>query len=112
MTHRYAVGERVLYTQRLFPNLTWKAPYTITRCLTADSVEPQYRIHSVLRSDERLAGEHELTRFAQPQQAFRAGASDPVDCIGPDAAANLNLIPSDLRRRAWHKNERFVRAGR
>lgn len=112
-SHRYAITERVLYTQQRFPNLTWKAPYTILECLASDGTEPQYRIRSALRVDERVAGEHELTRFALPQQAFRAGDMHPaLDCIGPDAAANLNVVPSDLRRRAWHKNERSSSAAR
>ncbi|HZH53318.1 MAG TPA: hypothetical protein VEZ16_15735 [Microvirga sp.] len=107
MFHRYAVGERVLYTQHRFPHLTWKAPFTVLSCLTSEGAEPRYRIGSALRSDEREAGEHELSHLAQPQQAFRAGDMHAAsDDFTPDAAANLNLVPSDLRRRAWHKNER------
>jgi hypothetical protein len=105
MSHLYVVGERVLYTQHRFPHLTWKAPYTILCCLDTESIEPQYRIRSALRADERVAGEHELTRFALAQQAFRAGDMQAApDCVSP-YAANRNLVPSELRRRAWHENE-------
>lgn len=111
--HRYAIGERVLYTQQRFPHLTWKAPYTVLQCLDSDGIEPQYRVRSTLRVDERVAGEHELTRYALPQQAFRSGDMRPaLDCVSPEPAANLNLVPADLRRRAWHKNERSSLAGR
>jgi hypothetical protein len=113
MSHRYAVGQRVFYSQKRFPHLTWKAPYTILHCLASGGVEPQYRIRSALRGDERLAGEHELTRFSLPQQAFRPVEAPPfLDGFSPDAPANLNLVPPHLERRAWHKNEQALSAGR
>jgi hypothetical protein len=106
--HRYAVGERVLYTQHRFPYMTWKAPYMITGCLPLEGIEPQYRIRSAHAADERMAGEHELTRMGLPTQAFRSHEiPSPLDYFTANDAANLNLIPSaDLPRRVWHKNER------
>ena len=105
--HRYNVGERVLYTKHRFSNLSWKAPYTIIRCLVSDCAEPQYQIRSALRSYERVAAEHELTRMALSAKAFRpAEISGPLDFFSRDDAANLNMLPAvGLPRRAWHKNE-------
>jgi hypothetical protein len=106
-THRYAVGERVLYTQQRFPHLTWKAPYMVVRCLASRSVEPQYQIRSAHEAADRAAGEHELSRIGLPLRTFRSPEIPcPLDYFSTDDAANLNLIPAaDLPRRAWHKNE-------
>jgi hypothetical protein len=107
-THCYSVGERVLYTRHRISHLSWKAPYTVTRCLASDQMEPQYEIRSAHGVHQRLASEHELTRMALPAQAFHPSeALSPLDFFSQDDAANLNLLPSsDLPRRVWHKNER------
>jgi hypothetical protein len=107
-THCYSVGERVLYTRQRISHLSWKAPYTVTRCLASDQMEPQYEIRSAHGAYQRLASEHELTRMAVPAQAFHpAEALSPLDFFSPNEAANLNLLPAaGLPRRAWHKNER------
>jgi hypothetical protein len=105
--HCYSVGERVLYTQRRISSLSWKAPYTITRCLTSGSIEPQYEIRSAHGAAKRLAAEHELTRMAQPAQASHpAEMLSALDFFSSGDPANVNLLPAaDMPRRVWHKNE-------
>ena len=88
---RYAVGETVLYNERHLSGYAWKAPYVVLAIVQSMSVEPQYRIGSCYRSQERLAGEHELCRTPQPLCAFRPLLGKSRDDASGMDPANLNL---------------------
>ncbi|UVF18194.1 hypothetical protein HPT29_016965 [Microvirga terrae] len=105
--HHFAVGDHVLYTERRFPHLVCKQPYTIVGCLDSRRFEPQYQIRSETRLYDCVAGEDELSRGGSPMSAFRNGeVPDFLDGTGTTEPANLNLVPwTSLPRRARHKNE-------
>lgn len=69
--HRFTLGEAVLYTERRFPNLNWKASFRIIGLLPPDELEPRYRIRSADLTYDRAAGEHQLSRQPLPQEARR-----------------------------------------
>lgn len=96
-SHRFAAGEIVLYNESRLPGLTWKAPYLILDCIDAKSAEPSYRIRSAHRSQERIAGEHELCRMPQPVPVFqRIQTRLCVDSFDGEAA-NLNHLAQARR---------------
>jgi hypothetical protein len=69
--HRFAIGQGVLYTEHRFPNLSWKAPFTVIDLLPSDGIEPQYRILSRDGADDQIVGEHALNCQPLPHGARR-----------------------------------------
>jgi hypothetical protein len=110
--HRFAVGETVLYTEQRFPNLSWKAPYTVVTCLPTTGAQPQYQIRSDHRSVDRVASEHELSQTLQLDRAFRrVDGRSLEDCVA-SRDATQQLVPwADLPRTARHKNDRRQELG-
>lgn len=95
--HKFAVGEIVLYTDRRFPQLTWKAPYTVVACIKASTVDAKYRIRSIHRHDSRIASEHELSRGPLSRRSQRPWQERFRDGPHLQHAANLNLLPAERR---------------
>jgi hypothetical protein len=59
-THRFTVGETVLFTERR-GHMEWKAEYTVVAHVEPDDLGLKYQIKSTNRSHTRTAHEHELT---------------------------------------------------
>jgi hypothetical protein len=92
MTHKFALGEIVLCTDRRF-DTAWKAPYVIHEHIGSKAVDPLYRIRSLHWHNTRIASEHELRRMPQCHRAAGApGEPSPEDRLYLEAA-NLNALP-------------------
>jgi hypothetical protein len=62
-THKFQLGERVQLRQKPMSNAP-RGPYEIVRLLPPDDGVPLYRIKNRGESNERVAKEIELTRYA------------------------------------------------
>lgn len=59
-SHKFAVGDRVVYEPGRFEGLVPPGIYTITRILPVTSAGCQYRVKSTLESQERVMDEAQL----------------------------------------------------
>lgn len=60
--HKYRVGERVEYVRGSAYGTASPGTYTITRCMPADSADPQYRVKSAGETHERTMKESQLRK--------------------------------------------------
>ena len=69
--YRFVVGETVLYAERRFPNLKWKAPFRILGLMPLKNGEPQYLVQSADLTYDRIASEYQLSRQPVSKEACR-----------------------------------------
>ena len=92
-THRFALGEVVLCTERR-SHAAWKAPFVIADCIATSGIDPLYRIRSLHWHETRIAGEHELSRMPQPHRAIVMRGELSLDDRFGLEAANVNAQPA------------------
>lgn len=94
-THKFAVGETVLYTDMRFPHLMSRVVSKVTACVPSEGVEPRYTVKPN-RYVACRAVERELSR---PPSQVRSGFLDQfaLGHFDSDDAANHNWSPLEQR---------------